>query len=47
VASVKKLIAGDLVTIVNRHGYELFGLYYLQYTDRGLGWGDAIFRPAP
>jgi FkbM family methyltransferase len=37
----------DLVAILNSHGYELFGVYNLEHTERGLGWGDAIFRPAP
>lgn len=36
----------DVTGILNRHGYQLFGLYNLMHGDRGLGWGDAIFRPA-
>jgi FkbM family methyltransferase len=35
----------DLSAILTRHGYQLFGLYNLVHGDRGLGWGDAIFRP--
>jgi FkbM family methyltransferase len=38
----------DLSAILTRHEYQLFGLYNLAHSDRGLGWGDAIFRrPAP
>jgi hypothetical protein len=35
----------DVSAILTRHGYQLFGLYNLVHGDRGLGWGDAIFRP--
>lgn len=35
----------DITRILNRHGYQLFGLYNLMHEARGLGWGDAIFRP--
>jgi len=37
----------DVTRILNRHGYRIFGLYNLVQEERGLGWGDAIFRPAP
>ena len=36
----------DVTSILNRHGYQLFGLYNLMHGERGLGWGDAIFRPS-
>jgi FkbM family methyltransferase len=36
----------DVSRILNRHGYQLFGLYNLVPQERGLGWGDAIFRPS-
>ena len=36
---------GDLAAVLADHGYQLFGLYNLAHGDRGLGWGDAIFRP--
>jgi FkbM family methyltransferase len=36
----------DVSRILDRDGYQLFGLYNLMHSDRGLGWGDAIFRPA-
>jgi FkbM family methyltransferase len=36
----------DITRILNRHGYRVFGLYNLVHEDRGLGWGDAIFRPS-
>jgi FkbM family methyltransferase len=36
----------DVMGILHRHGYHLFGLYNLMHRDRGLGWGDAIFRSA-
>lgn len=36
----------DITRILNRYGYRIFGLYNLVHEDRGLGWGDAIFRPA-
>jgi hypothetical protein len=36
----------DITRILNRHGYQLFGLYNLMHEERGLGWGDAIFRPS-
>jgi FkbM family methyltransferase len=38
----------DITRILNRHGYRLSGLYNLVHDDRGrgLGWGDAIFRPS-
>jgi FkbM family methyltransferase len=36
----------DVVRVLNRHGYRLFGLYNLVHREDGLGWGDAIFRPA-
>ena len=35
----------DLTRILDGHGYGLFGLYNLMYGERGLGWGDAIFKP--
>ena len=35
----------DVSAILANHGYQLFGLYNLVQSDRGLGWGDAIFRP--
>ena len=35
----------DVTRILNGHGYGLFGLYNLMHGERGLGWGDAIFRP--
>lgn len=34
----------DLTAILNKHGYRLYGLYNLVQDERGLGWGDAIFR---
>ena len=37
----------DVSAILGAHGYQLFGLYNLMHGDRGLGWGDAIFRPCP
>jgi FkbM family methyltransferase len=36
----------DITRILNRHGYRVSGLYNLVHDDRGLGWGDAIFRPS-
>ena len=36
----------DITRILNRHGYRISGLYNLVHDDRGLGWGDAIFRPS-
>lgn len=36
----------DVTRLLNRHGYHLFGLYNLVHGPDGLGWGDAIFRPA-
>jgi FkbM family methyltransferase len=36
----------DVSRILDRHGYQLFGLYNLMHGERGLGWGDAIFRPS-
>ena len=36
----------DITRILNQHGYRVFGLYNLMHGDRGLGWGDAIFRPS-
>jgi len=35
----------DVTTVLNGHGYQIFGLYDLMHGHRGLGWGDAIFRP--
>ena len=35
----------DITRILNGHGYGIFGLYNLMHGERGLGWGDAIFRP--
>jgi FkbM family methyltransferase len=35
----------DVHAILTGHGYRLFGLYNLVHSERGLGWGDAIFRP--
>lgn len=37
---------GDLAALLDAHGYQLFGLYNLDHGAGGLGWGDAIFRPA-
>lgn len=37
----------DVSALLGAHGYQLFGLYDLKHGDRGLGWGDAIFRPCP
>ena len=37
----------DVSRILQQHGYELFGLYNLEYAAEGLGWGDAIFRVRP
>jgi FkbM family methyltransferase len=37
----------DVSAILDGYGYQLFGLYNLMHGDRGLGWGDAIFRPCP
>jgi hypothetical protein len=36
----------DVTQILDRHGYRVFGLYNLVHEDRGLAWGDAIFRPS-
>jgi FkbM family methyltransferase len=36
----------DVTRVLNRHGYHLFGLYNLVHGPDGLGWADAIFRPA-
>jgi FkbM family methyltransferase len=36
----------DVTRVLNRHGYHLFGLYNLVHREDGLGWADAIFRPA-
>lgn len=35
----------DITRILDGHGYALFGLYNLMHGERGLGWGDAIFKP--
>lgn len=35
----------DIHGILSGYGYQLFGLYNLAQSERGLGWGDAIFRP--
>jgi FkbM family methyltransferase len=35
----------DVQGILSGYGYQLFGLYNLMHGERGLGWGDAIFRP--
>ena len=35
----------DVSRILEGHGYRLFGLYNLMHGERGLGWGDAIFKP--
>jgi FkbM family methyltransferase len=37
----------DIVRILGGHGYQLFALYHLMHSQRGLGWCDAIFRPLP
>jgi FkbM family methyltransferase len=37
----------DVAGILHQHGYQLFGLYDLVHSERGIGWADAIFRPAP
>ncbi len=34
----------DVVDILERHSYQLFGLYNLAQGERGLGWADAIFQ---
>jgi FkbM family methyltransferase len=36
----------DVTRILNRHGYQIFGLYNLVHGEHGLLWGDAIFRPS-
>ena len=36
----------DISAILNKYGYRIFGLYNLKHGARGLGWGDAIFRPS-
>ena len=36
----------DVTRILKQHGYRLFGLYNLVHGERGLGWGDALFRPS-
>jgi FkbM family methyltransferase len=35
----------DVTAALTGHGYQIFGLYDLMHGHRGLGWGDAIFRP--
>jgi FkbM family methyltransferase len=36
----------DISAILTKYGYRIFGLYDLKHGPRGLGWGDAIFRPS-
>lgn len=34
----------DITRILDRHGYRVAGLYNVAGGERGLGWGEAIFR---
>jgi FkbM family methyltransferase len=37
----------DVTRILNGHGYRVAALYSVAGGERGLGWGDAIFRVFP